>query len=692
MRSIALFSAVLVALAAAPGRLAAQPAKELPLIPREVFFGNPDRTQVKLSPDGTQISWLAPRDGVLNVFVSPLTDLNAAVCVTSDTGRGIRQYAWAYTNAHIIYRQDQGGDENWKIFSVDLITHKTSDLTPFDTIPGQDGSPATGPDGKLLRPAAQIESISQRIPDEILIAINNRNPQYSDIYRVNLHTAELKPVYKNDSYAGFTTDDNDNKYKVRLAMAMKPDGGSQIFRLDDAGTPTLFQDVGSEDSITTNPIDFDSSGVRVYMMDSRGRNTAALTCIDMRTGKSTLIAEEPRVDIGALLVHPRMKTVQAVELNYDRKRWLVIDLSIKSDLAKLSAAGDGDLTVLSRSLDDTRWIISLGPDDGPTSYYLYERALLKPTLLFTNRKALENLPLAKMHPLRLESRDGMELLCYLTLPLDSTTPGDMHPKAPLPMVLLVHGGPWARDAWGYNPYHQWLANRGYAVLSVNFRGSTGFGKKFVNAGNREWAGKMHEDLVDAVEWAVHEKIADKDKIAIMGGSYGGYATLVGLTFTPDLFAAGVDIVGPSNITTLLNTVPPYWAPMIEMFTTRVGDHRTEEGRKFLESRSPLTFVDRIKKPLLIGQGANDARVKQSESDQIVSAMAAKNIPVSYVLFPDEGHGFQRPENSMAFNAVTEAFLAQHLGGRAEPIGDALSKSSAQIKAGAEFIPTLKPGH
>jgi len=256
------------------------------------------------------------------------------------------------------------------------------------------------------------------------------------------------------------------------------------------------------------------------------------------------------------------------------------------------------------------------------------------------------------------------------------------------MVLFVHGGPWARDSWGYNSYHQWLANRGYAVLSVNYRSSTGLGKDFINAGNMEWGGKMHDDLIDVVNWAVDEGIAQKDKIAIMGGSYGGYATLVGLTFTPDVFACGVDIVGPSNINTLMETIPPYWLPMINMFTSRVGDFRTEEGKKFLESRSPIFFVDKIQKPLLIGQGANDPRVKQTESDQIVNAMKGKNIPVTYVLFPDEGHGFARPENRMSFNAVTEIFLFQYLGGRVEPIGNDFEGSSITVPNGVENIPNL----
>jgi len=293
-----------------------------------------------------------------------------------------------------------------------------------------------------------------------------------------------------------------------------------------------------------------------------------------------------------------------------------------------------------------------------------------------------------MWPQELRSRDGKTLVSYLTLPAHADADSDGRADRPVPLVLLVHGGPWARDAYGYSSYDQWLANRGYAVLSVNFRGSTGFGKDFTNAGDGEWAAKMHDDLIDAVEWAVAEGVTTQDKVAIMGGSYGGYATLVGLTFTPDTFACGVDIVGPANLNTLLSTVPPYWASFYQQLVRRMGDPQTEEGKAWLTERSPLTRVDAIRKPLLIGQGANDPRVKQDESDQIVNAMTAKDIPVTYVLFPDEGHGFARPENNKAFNAVTEGFLAECLGGRAQPIGGDFARSSITVPTGADGVPGL----
>jgi dipeptidyl aminopeptidase/acylaminoacyl peptidase len=308
--------------------------------------------------------------------------------------------------------------------------------------------------------------------------------------------------------------------------------------------------------------------------------------------------------------------------------------------------------------------------------------------LFTDRQALEGQPLVNMHSAVIRSRDGLEMVSYYSLPPGSDSDGDGRPDEPLPAVLFVHGGPWARDMWGYHPYHQWLANRGYAVLSVNFRGSTGFGKAFVNAGDLEWGAAMHDDLLDGVAWAVEEGIADPGRVAISGGSYGGYATLVGLTFSPETFACGVDIVGPSNLITLVESIPPYWQPMIELFTNRMGDHRTDEGRALLQERSPLTYVDRIRRPLLIGQGANDPRVKQAESDQIVQAMQEKVIPVTYVLYPDEGHGFARPENNMSFSAVAEAFLAPILGGRSEPIGNDFEGSSITVPVGVEEVPGL----
>jgi dipeptidyl aminopeptidase/acylaminoacyl peptidase len=372
-----------------------------------------------------------------------------------------------------------------------------------------------------------------------------------------------------------------------------------------------------------------------------------------------------------------------------RTEWTVIDSAIADDLEKLEAIGEGDINVGSRTLADDKWVVVLTSSTNPPRIFLYDRTAGTTQHWFDVRPELEDAVTAPMHTAEIKSRDGLTLPSYYTLPPGTDPDGDGKPAAPQPTVLFVHGGPWGRDGYGFNGMHQWLANRGYAVLAVNFRGSTGFGKAFTNAGDLEWGRKMHDDLLDGVAWAVQQGIAERDKVAIMGGSYGGYATLAGLTMTPTEFACGVDIVGPSNLVTLLSTIPPYWGPIRTTFTTRVGDDTTEDGRKLLTERSPLTYADRIQRPLLIGQGANDPRVKQAESDQIVRAMQSKNIPVTYVVYPDEGHGFARPENNLSFNAATEEFLASCLGGRVEPVGDDLAGSSITVPTGGELLPGIQ---
>jgi dipeptidyl aminopeptidase/acylaminoacyl peptidase len=644
---------------------ASEPSK---MIPRHLIFGNPDRASVQLSHDGTQMSYLAPVNGVLNVWVGPADNPDAAKPVTNDTYRGIRSYFWAYTNKHIIFMQDKGGDENFHIYSVDLASNKTTDLTPFDGA------------------RSSVQEVSRHFPNEILLTINNRNPQLMDVHRVNISTGERQMLHENaEGFVGYISEDD---MKLKFAVKMTADGGTELHRALDDNSWTMFTKIPGDDALTTNPLGLDESGEHLFMLDSRGRNTAALTQVNLETGKSEILAENDKADIQGIMGHPTRNIVQAVQSTYERRKWQVLDQSIAKDLENLAKIADGEFNVSSRTMDDKTWIVAYVMDDGPVRYYRYDRPSGEAKFLFTNRKELENVKLAKMHPKTVKARDGLNLVCYYTLPAWTDADENGKPDKALPMVMMIHGGPWARDGWGYNPYHQWLANRGYAVMSVNYRGSTGFGKEFINAGNHEWAGKMHDDLIDAMEWAIKNGIAERDKVGIMGGSYGGYATLVGLTFTPETFACGVDIVGPSSIITLLNTIPPYWEPVINMFTERVGDHRTEEGRKFLESRSPLTFVNRIARPLLIGQGANDPRVKQSESDQIVEAMTKNNIPVTYVLYPDEGHGFARPENNMSFNAVTEAFLAQHLGGRFEPMSEDITGSTITIPSGADQIPGL----
>ncbi len=640
--------------------------ESLPLIPRRLFFGNPDRAQVTISPDGRHLAWLAPRDGVLNVWVAPRERPADARPVTADAGRGIRFYAWAFTSNDILFIQDKGGDENWRVYSADIATGEMGDLTPFDGV------------------AAQIVAASHRRPEEIVVALNNRDPQWHDLYRVNLTTGERTLLLEHNRFMSFSFDE---ELTLRAGAQMTADGGFDLLR--PAGDDwALWEHVPAADMLTTDPVGFDKSGDILYLRDSRDRDTAALFAVDLTTGERRLLAEDPRADAADVLRHPTERHVQAVAFVYDRKRWQILDPAIAPDLEYLAGVADGDVEITSRSLDDRYWLVAYVVDDGPARAYLYDRERRSAEFLFTNRAELEGLPLAKMHPAVFPARDGLNLVAYYSLPPGADSDGDGIPDAPLPTVFLPHGGPWARDFWGFNGWHQWLANRGYAVLSVNFRSSTGFGKAFTNAGDFEWGGKILEDQQDAVAWAIDQRIADPARVAVMGGSFGGYSTLAGLTFYPEVFACGVDLVGPSSLITLLETIPPYWQPMIELFMTRVGDLRTEEGRALLKAHSPLTYVDRIARPLLIAQGANDPRVKQAESDQIVSAMQAKGIPVTYALYPDEGHGFARPENNLSFAALTEAFLARCLGGRAQPIGDDLAGSSLLVPAGAEEVPGL----
>jgi dipeptidyl aminopeptidase/acylaminoacyl peptidase len=637
------------------------------LIPREVLFGNPEKAAARISPNGQWLSFLAPVDGVLNVWVAPRGDLASAQPVTEDKIRGIRSYNWAYTGEHLLYTQDKNGDENWHVYATNVRTRMTTDLTPIDGV------------------HAQIEGVSEKLPEEILIGLNDRVPQFHDVWRVNVLTGEKELIQENPGLAAFVTDDD---FRVRFALNFTAEGGLHLLQPEgDQWKP--FISVSAEDAMTFGPAGFDKTGQTLYLIDSRDRDTAALFALDLESGEQKLIAEDERADVGGVLAHPTEKTIEAVSFTYARREWKIIDPGIADDLEYLRELERGEFEITSRTLDDKWWTVAYILDDGPVKYYLYDSQAKQGEYLFSNRSDLDQYGLVKMHSAVIESRDGLNLVCYYSLPPGSDADGDGLPDRPQPMVLNVHGGPWARDTWGFDPSHQWLANRGYAVLNVNFRGSTGFGKNFINAGNGEWSSKMHNDLIDAVEWAAGKKIADPERVAIMGGSYGGYATLVGLTFTPERFACGVDIVGPSNLVTLLNNMPPYWLPMASVMKERVGDWTTAEGQQELLERSPLEYVERIERPLLIGQGANDPRVKQVEADQIVEAMQEKNIPVTYALYPDEGHGFARPENRLSFYAVAEAFLAEHLGGRFEPVGDDFEGSSLQIPVGAAGVPGLE---
>ena len=652
--------------ASSPQENAATVSAEVPLLPRRLLFGNPQQTGGQVSPDGRWLGYLAPRDGVLNVYVAPRDEPGEARPVTNDRLRGIRIFSFAHTGNHVLYAQDVGGDENFQAFAVDLTTGAETPLSPRGA-------------------RASLVAVSPKYPDEIMLAVNDRDPRYFDLVRVNIVTGEQTRVFENNEFADVYVD---RDFALRFAAKQTPDGGQELFVRDGDGWRS-WATIPQEDALTTGIAGITSDGKTVYMLDSRERNTGALFAIDADGGDRRLVHEDPRADVAGVMRHPETGVVQAALVNYLRNEWTAIDSAIEADLERLAAIGDGDTNVASRTLADDLWVVVHSSSTAPPKYYLYERSSGEIRLWFETRPELAGARTAPMRTAEIPSRDGLTLPSYYTLPPGSDPDGDGKPASPVPTVLFVHGGPWGRDGYGFNAMHQWLANRGYAVLAVNFRGSTGFGKDFTNAGDLEWGRKMHDDLLDGVAWAVREGIAQRDKVAIMGGSYGGYATLAGLTMTPTEFACGVDIVGPSNLVTLLSSIPPYWGPMRTMFATRVGDETTEEGRRLLTERSPLTYADRIERPLLIGQGANDPRVKQAESDQIVAAMQENGIPVTYILFPDEGHGFARPQNNMAFNAATEEFLATCLGGRAEPVGTDLEGSSITVPVGAELLPGLQ---
>jgi dipeptidyl aminopeptidase/acylaminoacyl peptidase len=604
---------------------------------------------------------------VLNVWVAPRDDLAAARPVTHETGRGLPFYLWSHTNQHIVFIQDKGGDENWRIYSVDIATQAMRDLTPFE--------------GVQARPV----KVSPRFPDEMVIALNRRRPEWHDIYRLNLHSGELTLLEQNDRFAFFVIDDD---FHLVLALQGTPEGGLEIFKRTEQGNWEPWEQIPPEDMLTTEPIGLDQTSSVLFMKDSRGRNTSAVLAVDVATHDSKLLAEDPRADAQDVVLHPTLKHVQAVSFAIERKHWQVLDPAIAPDLAHLAGVTDGEMEIVSRSLDDQFWVVLYLVDDGPVRFYLYNRQARQARFLFSDRSALEGQPLVKMHSATIRSRDGLDLVVYYSLPPGSDADGDGRPEQPVPMVFTPHGGPWGRNVWGYNPWHQWLANRGYAVLDVNFRASTGFGKAFANAGDHEWGGKIMEDQQDAVAWAISQGIADPQKVGVMGGSFGGYSTLAGLTLYPEVFACGVDVCGPVNLITLLETIPAYWKPTQDMLLSRVGDYRNEAGRALLAKHSPLSYVDHIRRPLLIGQGANDPRVLRAEPEQIVGAMQARHIPVTYVLYSDEGHGFARPENNQSFNAIAEAFLAECLGGRCEPIGIDFQNSSLQVITGAEGVPGL----
>src|SRR3984893_6398068 len=625
------------------------------LIPRAHLFGNPSKISARISPDGHLLAWLAPVDGMLNVWVGPSDAPQDARPITNDRKRGIRFYQWTYDGRHLVYLQDEKGNENFHVYAVDPQTCTTRDLTPLEGV------------------SAMINRVSRTVRDSILVGINHRDPKFHDLHSIDLATGDISLIEENHGVASFVTD---HHYNVHLAVRNTPIGAREILHRPDGVWSPWFT-FAPDDALISHPSHLDTEAKTLFVRDSRGRDKVALTRVDLATGETTLIAAHDKADIGAVLNDRETRTPIAYSVITERLEYFALDPRVQPDLDFLSGRDIGDWFLLSRTEDGRQWVIGTLSDMRPLIEYLFDRPAKSLRELHHAYPEIAAAPLVPMRPVTIKSRDGLDLVSYVTLPSDSTD------KVPQPMVLVVHDGPTARDAFGFNFVHQWLANRGYAVLSVNFRSSTGFGKAFVNAGDREWGRRMDDDLLDAVAWAIDKKIADPRKIAIMGGSYGGYATLVGLTRNPEIYACGIDIVGPSNLETLIRAIPPYWEAFRSLFLKAIGDRNTEEVLSFLRERPPLFQAGRIAKPLLIAQGANDPRVKQAEADQMVEALKEKGIPVAYLLYPDEGHGFARPENNVAFRAVAENFLARHLGGLAEPIHpEELTKSTTEVKEGA----------
>ena len=622
------------------------------MIPRELLFGNPERTRARLSPEGTRLAWLAPdKNDVLQVWAQTIGKEDARF-VTADKKRGINQYQWAYDNHTLLYLQDNDGDENFHIYGVDLNAGLVRDFTPFQ--------------GVAARPVA----LSKDYPHEILVQMNARDRHVFDAYRLNLDTGALVLDTPNPGDVGDWV--VDAKFQVRGAVVPTPDGGTELRVRATPDAPwKSFLTAGPEEILDL--VGFNGDGTALYLRSSLGRDTAALVERPLDGGPEKVLAASDVVDAGEVVMQPETHRLEAVAFAPGRATWRVLDRAVQADFDGIAKLQDGDAQIVNRTAADDVWLVAIDADKAPTRYYRWDRHRQAGELLFDTRPKLASQILATTKPVIIPARDGLQIYAYLTLPTGVEAKN-------LPMVLLAHGGPWSRDTWGFDSFAQWLANRGYAVLQPNLRGSTGYGKKFLNAGNREWGLKMHDDLIDCVNWTLAQGIADPKRVGIMGGSYGGYCALAAVTYTPETFACSVDMFGPANLRTLIATIPPYWKTLRAMFNLRMGNVDDPADAALITHASPLTYADRIVRPLLIGQGGNDARVKPAESEQIVDAIEKRGGDVIYVLYPDEGHGFNRPENNLDFSARAEAFLAAHLGGRLEPVsGDQVSGSSAVVR-------------
>ncbi|HOW59046.1 MAG TPA: S9 family peptidase [Candidatus Omnitrophota bacterium] len=605
------------------------------LIPRKVLFGPDQKNGPQISPDGSLVAYLAPQGGVLNIWLHDRKTKTDRV-LTRDKNRGIQSFFWVPGGPSILFLQDQGGNENWHLYRSDVTGGGAKDLTPFDGV------------------QVRVLFVDKHFPDQILILMNREDQSRHDVYRLDLNSGAIELVEKNTGQISKWI--VDAAMKVRGAVSARADGGHDVLIRQDerSAWKTLFS-WDFEDAMTSDVLGFSRTGNELYLIDSRGSNTARLGVMDLVTGTAKTFFSDPQYDVGGVVVDPDDREIEMVSVYRSRNEWIPLHERVRADLAILKTVDAGDLSFGNRSEDKRYWIVGFNNDVSPLKSYIYDQKSKKAEFLFTQRPALAKYKLAPMKSVEISSRDGLKLQSYLTLPDNGSKP--------FPMVLVVHGGPWMRDGWGFSPVSQWLANRGYASLRVNFRGSTGFGKQFVNAGNKEWGRKMQDDLVDAVAWAVQQKIADPKRLGIIGSSYGGYAALAAAAFTPDVFQCAIDLFGPSDLATLIRSMPPYWSVEKANIMRMVGNPDTETA--FMKERSPLYHADRIRIPVLVAQGENDSRTPRTESDRIVQALRIRGIPCEYLFFPDEGHGFVKPENRLKLFQTAEAFLARHLGGRFE---------------------------
>ncbi len=644
--------------------LACTESQEPPIIPLDHFFDNPEIAGAQISPDGEHLSYLKPYKGKLNIHVRRFGS-EAERLMTQDTVRPVFGYFWAVDGSKLLYVQDKGGNENFHVYAVPLEgegTPEARDLTPFDGV------------------RAIIFDVPREMPDRILVGLNRRNPSLFDAYWLNIETGDLQLVAENPGRFGGLLTDSENK--VRVGIAQGPGGGTEIhFRETEDAAWRLVTTFPAEE--TASPIRFHPDGRRIYMETNHGdTDLSQLVLLDLQSGKLEMLEQDPlgEVDFGSAVFSELNDELIATVYVGDTVRIYPKNDRIASDIENLRRLHDGTPNVTSMTLDEKVMIVSFDSPTDPGATYKYDRESGAAEFLFRPRPWLQPDQLAGMRAVSFKARDGLTLHAYLTTPLGVEARG-------LPLVLYVHGGPWARDTWGYDPVAQLLANRGYAVMQVNYRGSTGYGKAFYNAAVREFGEAMHDDLIDGVKWAIGEGIADSERIGIHGGSYGGYATLAGVTFTPEIFACGVDYVGPSSLITLIESFPPYWRPFLEGTWFRfVGDPAVESDREDMKKRSPLFHVDRIEDPLLIAQGANDPRVTKKESDQLAIALRDRGVKVDYILAENEGHGFANADNRLALYRSMETFLAECLGGRVqETVDPAIESRIGQMTVNVDTL-------